>query len=237
MVRTPCRKGACNIENSPLGLYGGSRNGNTPRTYQWEYLLRYGLTDNLEFRIFSNGLSYQSRVGKQPAVTGYSPLAFDFKANFWEENTRYFVPAMGIEVYIQTTFGSSAFNAGTQPSMNLLFDQSLLFEIGFEYNFGITGVENNAGQIAYQFSYQWSFQRQIVKDFDIFFHGFYNAAALPRLLQFQTPEGSKIPKVTVMGLGAIKTVNDRFAVFGSYNFGITPAAPRTIAMLGFAVAL
>ncbi len=161
------------------------RSGSTARArtrlaiYQWEYLLRYGLTDNLEFRIFSNGLTAQARQGKQAATTGYSPLAFDFKANFWEENTKYHIPAMGIEIYLQTTFGSPAFNGGTQPSMNLLFDQSLPLGIGFEYNFGITGVQNGLGQIKYQFSYQWSFQRQVVKDFDVFVHGFYNAASCP----------------------------------------------------------
>ncbi len=228
-------KGRMYIENSPLGLYSGSRNGSQPQTYQWGYLLRYGLTDNLEFRLFSNGLTYQAGPGTHHSVTGYSPLAFDFKANFWEENTRYHIPAMGIEVYIQTTFGSPALNNGTQPSLNLLFDQSLPFEIGFEYNFGITGVQNNAGQIVYQFSYQWSFQRQVVKDFDIFFQGFYNAAALPSLLQFRSPANTGIPNVTALGLGAIWTVNDRLAIFGSYNFGVTPASPKTIALLGFAV--
>ena len=78
-------KGRLYIENSPLGLYGASRNGTQPLTYQWEYLIRYGLTDNLEFRIFSNGLTSEAAQGGQPAITGYSPVAFDFKANFWEE--------------------------------------------------------------------------------------------------------------------------------------------------------
>jgi hypothetical protein len=143
---------------------------------------------------------------------------------------------MGVEMYIQTTFGSPAFNNGTQPSLNLLFDQSLPWEIGFEYNFGITGVQNGSGQIAYQFSYQWSLQRQVVEDFDVFFHGFYNAAALPRLLQFQSAQTAEIPNVTMMGVGAIWTINNRLAVFGSYNVGITPAAPTTLALTGFAVA-
>ncbi len=44
----------------------------------------------------------------------------------------YHIPAIGIEVYLQTTFGSPAFNSGTQPSMSLLFDQSLPLGIGFE---------------------------------------------------------------------------------------------------------
>jgi len=181
--------------------------------------------------------------GKQPATTGYSPLAFDFKANFWEENTRYHIPAMGAEIYLQTTFGSPAFDAGTQPSMNLLFDQSLPFEINFEYNFGIAGVQNGLGLTKYQFTYQWSFQREVVKDFDIFVQGFYNEASLPRLIQFRhlrdfrsLAAAATIPTVTVVGIGAIWTVNNRLAIFGSYNFGVTPASPRTIALLGFAVA-
>lgn len=231
-------KGRLYIENSPLGLYRASANGNQPAIYQWEYLIRYGLTDNLEFRVFSNGLSDQAANGKQPAVFGYQPLAFDFKANFWEENTKYHIPAMGVEIYLQTKLlGSTAFDSGTQPSINLLFDQSLPLGVGFEYNIGYTGVQNNFGQIAYQFSYQWSFQREVVKDFDVFFHGFYNAAALPRLTQFQSSSLAAIPNVTVVGCGGIWTVNDRLVIFGSYNFGVTPDAPTTFALLGFALAL
>ena len=230
-------KGRAYIETSPVGFYGPSRNGSQPPVYQSEFLLRYGLTDNLEFRLFSNGVVYQSAQGSQPAVVGFSPLAFDFKVNFWEENTRYHIPAMGVEMYIQTEFGSPAFNRGTQPSLNLLFDQSLPWEISFEYNFGITGVQNGAGEIAYQFSFQWSLQRQLVKDFDVFWHGFYNAAALPRLVQFQNQTSAGIPNVTATGFGAIWTLNNRFALFGSLNFGITPAAPEFFALSGFAIAL
>jgi len=231
-------KGRLYIENSPLGLYSASSSGSQPRIYQWEYLIRYGLTDNLEFRVFSNGLSDQAAQGPHPSVVGYQPLALDFKANFWEENTKYHVPAMGVEIYLQTKLlGSSAFNTGTQPSINLLFDQSLPLGVGFEYNFGYNGVQNNAGQIAYQFSYQWSLQREVVKDFDVFFHGFYNAAALPRLSQFQSASMAAIPNVTVLGFGGIRTINDRLSVFGSYNFGVTPDAPTNFALLGFALAL
>ena len=231
-------KGRMYIESSPVGFYQASRNGSQPGIYQWEYLVRYGLTDNLEFRVFSNGLSVQEAQGKTPGFVGNQPLAFDFKANFWEENTKYHVPAMGVEIYLQSkVLGSSAFNSGTQPSISLLFDQTLPYDIGLEYNFGYTGVQNSSGQIAYQFSYQWSLQRQVVKDFDVFFHGFYNAAALPRLNQFQSASTAVIPNVTVIGLGGIWTVNNRLALFGSYNVGVTPAAPQTIALLGFALAL
>jgi hypothetical protein len=228
-------KGRLYIESSPVGFYAASKS--TPATYQWESLIRYGLTDNLEFRIFSNGFTAQARQGKQAATTGFSPLAFDFKANFWEENTKYHLPAMGAEIYLQTTFGSPAFNHGTQPSMSLLFDQTLPFEINFEYNLGITGVQGAQGQIVYQFSYQWSFQRQLVEDFDVFIQGFYNAAALPRLLSFEGNAADRsIRNANVVGIGCIWTVNDRLAIFGSYNFGTTSGSPKTIALTGFAVA-
>ena len=141
---------------------------------------------------------------------------------------------MGLEVYILTTFGSPAFNAGTQPSVNLLFDQSLPLGIGFEYNFGIAGVQNGLGQTRYQFNFAWSFQRQVVKDFDIFVHGFYSEAGLPRLIQFRHLKNeaslisqASIPVANVVGVGAIKTINDRLAIFGSYNFGTTPGSPNT----------
>jgi hypothetical protein len=77
----------------------------------------------------------------------------------------------------------------------------------------------------------------VVKDFDIFVHGFYNAAALPRLLNFElSPTSPQIPRVNVVGAGAIRTVNDWLAIFGSYNCGTTPNSPRMIALLGFALA-
>ncbi|MBV8268147.1 MAG: hypothetical protein JO252_17620 [Planctomycetaceae bacterium] len=233
-------KGRLYIENSPVGLYGKS--SNQPRVYQWEFLTRYGLTDNLEFRIFSNGLTAQ---GYPKRTTGFSPLAFDFKMHFSEENTKYHIPAMGVEIYLLTPFGSPAFNAGTQPSMNLLFDQSLPLDIGFEYNLGISGVRNALGLIHYQFTFQWAFQREVVKDFDIFVQGFYNEAALPRVIAFRRLSAlsvqhlisqATIPSINVVGVGGIRTINDRLAVFGSYSFGTTGASPRHIALLGFAVA-
>ena len=102
---------------------------------------------------------------------------------------------MGAEIYLQSTFGSPAFNHGTQPSMSLLFDQSLPLEISFEYNLGITGEQNGQGQIVYQFSYQWSFQRQVVEDFDVFIHGFYNdrGAAAPARLRRRWRESARSP--------------------------------------------
>jgi len=79
-----------------------------------------------------------------------------------------------------------------------------------------------------------------VKDFDVFWQGFYNATALPRLRRFELQEldeaRTRSPTAVVTGVGGIWTVNDRLAIYGSYNFGLTQFSPTTIAFLGFAVA-
>lgn len=226
-------KGRAYIETSPVGFYGPSKTAGA--SYNWEYLARYGLTDNLEFRLFSNGFAV-APTSRGRTTSGVGPLAFDFKYHFWEENPDYFVPAMGAEIYVQTTFGSPAFNDGTQPSINLLFDQSLPFDVGLEYNIGITGTQDLQGASLYQLSFQWSFQRQVVKDFDVFFHGFYNHAALPSLETLRSASAIEQSKALVMGLGGIWTVNDRVAIFGSYNLGFTPSSPSHIILTGFAYA-
>lgn len=230
-------KGRIYLENSPLGLYGKDKTGSLPKQYNWEFLFRYGLTNNLEFRLFSNGYT---AVSGPKSTTGFSPLAFDFKFHCWEENRKYFIPAVGVEVYIQTIFGSPILNNGTQPSLNLLFDQTLPWDIGFEYNLGMSGTQNQQGNIHYQFSYQWSFQKEIFEDFDVFVHGFYNAASLPRLRRLRSPallQSTSIPTVNVVGVGFIWTVNNRLALFGSYNLGTNDASPSHIALLGFAIAM
>ena len=165
------------VENSPLGYYGGPPGESN--TYQWEFLIRYGLTDNLEFRIFSNGLTIES----EPTPTrGFSPLVFDLKIHLWEQNKTYWIPAVGLEAYIQTGFGSAAFDSGTQPALSLLFDQELPGEIDFNYAFSMTGVRDAIDATVYQFGFQWAFQRELTEQVDVFVQGFYNDAAVPRFL-------------------------------------------------------
>jgi hypothetical protein len=219
-------KGRMYIENSPVGFTGPARFSSS--SYNWNYLIRYGLTDNLEFRLFGNG--YTAIQGKDK-TTGFAPLDFDFKAHFWNENRKFFIPAAGLEVYLQTDFGSPAFDHGVQPSINMLFDQTLFFDVNLEWNIGITGARAN-GNIYYEVSASWSFEHKIVKDLDIFIHGFYNAASLPRSILFNPAASNAI----VNGVGLIKTVNDQFAIFGSYNLGCTKTSPNHIILAGFAVA-
>jgi hypothetical protein len=225
-------KGRVYIESSPGSFFGKSRS--FPAQYNWEFLIRYGLTDDLEFRLFSPGYS---ATMSRPRTTGFSPLTFDFKYHMWDENLEKHIPAVGAEIYIQTPFGSNFFNGGTQPSIALLLDHTLPFDVLLEHNFGLTGIQDTFGASVYEFSYQWALQRQVFKDFAVFTHGFLNSAALPRLPVFQRHVHQITPSAIVVGGGFLWNLSRRLAVFGSYNAGLGGDSPRIIGLFGFAVAL
>jgi hypothetical protein len=226
--------GRAYIEFSPLTFYGSAVG--QPVQYNAEYLLRYGVTDDIEFRLFGNGVSW---TGGARSTWGFAPIAFDTKIQLWTEKQQYFLPAAGLEVYLQTQWlGSAAFNAGTQPSFTFNFDQSLPIEIDFEYNLGATRIQAIDGTNVWEFSFQWGLQRDLFdKDFAVFVHGFYNAMSLPRLPTVSVP-AALVDNVTqtAVGAGFVWTVDQRFAVYGQVSGGTTRFTPSTISMLGFAAA-
>jgi len=57
-----------------------------PTSYNAEFLLRLGLTDRVEFRVYSSGYTWQAAGLGMGQTTGFSPLIFDTKVHFWEEN-------------------------------------------------------------------------------------------------------------------------------------------------------
>ena len=216
------RQGRFYVEVSPVFLSGPS--AGSPRTYNAEFLLRYGLTDRVELRLFGNGPTAER--GRY-ASSGFAPLAWDLKVNFWKENRKHWIPAVGLEAFILTPTGSPGLNQGTQPSLNLLFDHTLPFEILFEWNVGFVGdpSPNSKNGSVLEPAVQWAFQREVFEDFDIFFQGYFNGPTLPRF-------GDGI----VLGGGAVWALNTRLSLFGSYNAGVTEAAPDTIFQFGGAVA-
>jgi hypothetical protein len=209
------------IETSPL-FYSG-RSVGSPRTYNAEFLIRYGLTDRVELRFFGNGPTFERG---RDAASGFGPLAWDLKMNFWKENQKYHIPAVGLEVFILTPTGSPGLNQNVQPSLNLLFEHTLPFGFELEWNVGIVGdpsPNNNFSQL--EPAAAWALQHEIVEDFDVFFQGYFNGPTLPRF-------GDGV----VLGAGAAWAVNHRLAIFGSCNGGVTKAAPSILGQFGFALA-
>jgi len=226
-------QGRTYVEISPFTYYATALG--SPAQYNAEFLLRYGATDNIELRLFGNGLSW---IGGGGSSWGFSPIAFDTKIQLWTEKPDYCLPAAGFEAYLQTTWlGNQAFNGGTQPSFTFNFDQSLPWEIDFEYNLGATRFQDPAGRNIWEFSFQWAFQRDVFnKDLAVFIHGFYNAASLPRIPNVQLPYSVyQSPTQNAVGGGFIWTVNQRMAVYGQVSGGTTRFTPSIISLLGFAL--
>jgi len=214
-------RGAVYVETSPV-FFSGPISTLQPQTYNAEFLYRMGLTDRVEFRLFSNGYTWQAAGLGMPQTTGFSPLVFDTKIHFWEENRDYWLPAVGFEAYVQTPWGSPAFNAGTQPSLTMLFRSTLFWGLEAEYNVGVAADSTRNGFVPIDVI-QWAITKSITDDFDLFVHGFQNQSALPRVA-FQT----------VVGGGFVCFPNDRVSFYGNWGAGTDKSGPASTFQLGVA---
>jgi hypothetical protein len=231
-------RGAVHIELAPLTLAGAT--DSNAANYTTQFLLRYGLTEHFELRVFGPGFTKLSPPQK---TTAFAPPAIDMKANLWGESENHLIPATGLEVYIVTEWGSPALRSGMQAAMSLLFDHTLPLGINFEWNVGFNGaqkplfVKDNSPNgpyntyhgvetNAWEWNLQWALQRRFFKKLDVFTHGFLNTSAIPSL-------GDGV----VVGGGAVWLPTERLALFTSLNGGLNKDAPPTFFLLGFAYAL
>jgi hypothetical protein len=214
-------RGGVYLEYSPV-FYTTAISGIQPATYNAEFLLRLGLTDRFEFRVFSSGFTWQAAGLGLDETTGFSPLLFDAKVHLWEENEEWFVPAAGLEVFVQTPWGSPAFDAGTQPGILMLFRNTLFWGLVAEYNVGLAADSAQEGLVPIDVI-QWAISKQITDDFQLFVHGFQNESALPRL-----------SAQTVIGGGFLWFPSDRLSVFGNWGTATDLNGPATTFQLGAA---
>ncbi len=236
-------QGRIYIEFEPLSFSSAVAVGTPqPVQYSMDYLLRYGLTDNIELRLFGNGPTY---TGGSTNSWNFSPLGFDTKIHCWGEQKDIFLPAMGIEAFLQTEWlGNTTTNSGTQPGVSFNFDQSLPFEIDFEYNLGAVrtqDVTSDQKNNVWGFSFQWSLQRDFWdKNLAWFIHGYYNAPSLPRVPNSQgvkSATGNVVgEQQNVVGAGLIWTINSRVSMWGQTSAGTNASTPSMLSNMGFAVA-
>lgn len=212
-------QGQAYVELSPF-TYSGSSQG-TPGQYGTQFLLRYGLIDDMEIRVFGNGVSWTEGSN---TTTGFSPIGFDTKILLWpHQQDYYYLPAVGFEASLQTEWlGSSAFNSGTQPSFALNFDQSLPFDIDFGYSFSATRFQGANDNNLWTFTFEWALQHNLFnEDFAVFVTGFYQPITVIQ---------------NSVGGGFVWTVNDRFGIYGQVSAGTTKSTPPLISNVGFVIA-
>jgi hypothetical protein len=209
-------------------------------------LLRYGVTDNVEFRLLGFGLT---SIGGSSPTTGVGPPKIDMKVHLWDARKEGLLPAVSLEVYLTTTWGSPQFNAGWHPSVNLNFDRPITKKLNLEWTVGYTGVQQaiNIQKLEVfvprfgflvpgihrqlnlnedQFSVSWAFEYEVSDRLELFFHGAHNGAIL-----FNLGEGD------VIGQGMFWKFSRRLMGFGSIDEGLTPNLPAVAMQIGFAYAL
>ena len=214
-------RGGIYLEWSPV-FFNGAISTVQPQSYNAEFLLRLGLTDRFEFRLYSSGFVWQAAGLGMGETTGFAPLVFDAKINLWEENEEYFIPAAGIETFVQTPWGSPAFSSSTLPGISMLFRSTLFWGLVAEYNVGVADDSTQDGFTPIDVE-QWAITKEITDDFQVFVHGFQNQSALPRLVA-----------QTVVGGGFVWFPSDRLSVFGNWGAGTDKSGPATTFQVGLA---
>ena len=236
-------KGRVYVESAPFTYQ--TTDANNAASYSWPFMLRIGLTDDVEFRLIGSGLTAVYEPGQR--VMGFSPLALDTKVHLWNDRMQWMIPAMSLEVILQTEWGSSEFQGGVQPSINLNMDFPFTEKTNVEMTFGYSGVQDAVNVLTgtrfipkynrripvlhqenldvNQFSFQWAIEHQLTDRFQVFLHGYYNGPIL-----LQSGPGH------VVGAGYFYQFSDRAMLFNSYNAGIDKSAPPFSTQLGLALA-
>jgi hypothetical protein len=210
-------------QGSAYAETGGNYNSKShysSEQYNASYLLRYGLTDDIELRLMSNGYTF---VHDEDKTQGMSPQTFDIKWHLMDENADVFLPSVAVEFGTQTTWADSVFKGGTLPFLGLNFDNSLPFDVALNYSIGFNSQLNAEGNKEYLLALSWAFQREVVEDVAVFVNGYTNTAA-----------GLT---TSAIGGGGQWTPTNRFAIFTNVAAGLTQSTPDIYGLLGFAVAL
>lgn len=209
--------GRAYVELSPVNL-------NTPNTgssgsYSAGYLLRYGVIDNLELRLFSSGYT---DVRGDEGTQGLSPQVLDLKWHVLDEDGRRHLPAVGVEFALETEWASPALRQGWNPSLSFNFDQELPLGIAFEYNVGFLRQLGENGSAQFPAMLAWAFQRELFGPIDIFVNGYSYLGDGP-------------PSCAVGG-GFVWVPWDRLAIFTNTAAGLTAVTPAAYILVGLAVA-
>jgi hypothetical protein len=197
-----------------------SKSAYSSEQYNAGYLLRYGVTDNIELRLMSDGYTV---VHNENKTQGMSPQTFDIKWHLIDENESIFLPSVAVEFGTQTTWADSFFKGGTLPFLGLNLDNSLPFDVALNYNVGFNSRLDANGKKEYLLALGWAFQRDISEDVAIFVNGYTNTAA-----------GLT---TSAIGGGGQWTPTERIAIFTNVAVGLTQSTPDVYGLLGFAIAV
>ena len=175
-------KGRMMIENSPVGLYGP--NTITPPVYNWEFLVRYGRPTTWNCGSFERADGDQRQRGDDRILT----LGVRFQDELLGREHQILDPRHGRGIL--TSRPTSVPPRSTAVLSLPPACSSITRCRGGSVTSTTSASRGTEGPFrlnVYEFSYQWSLEHQVVKDFNVFWQGFYNALALPRLPLLRPP--------------------------------------------------
>ena len=228
------KQGMAYIEVSPWA-YSASASGGTSK-FSTPYLVHYGATDDIELRLMGDGVAWSNEPNTS---ANFSPLTFGALIKGFDEIEEYFIPAMCFEVLLKTELlGNAQTNAGTQPSFSVTFQNSLPFDVSFNYTFGASRTQQliESDQAAtmnrWDYTISWAFQRSVYSDdFAVFIHGYYNTTRVPTA---DVVPGSVYGGDSVIGGGFVWSITDELAFYGQASAGLTANSPTVSSWSGFA---
>ena len=236
-------KGRAYLEIAPINYLGKDRHNSASNSYN--YLFRYGVTDDVEFRLTGSGLT--TVFDPNTTVVGFAPLIIDTKIHLWDDQMDKLIPAASFEAFLQTNLASPTFQSGFQPSINMNLDFPFTKDTNVEMTFGYSGVQDAVRVIGGErfiprlghniptlsksnlnvnlFSFQWALEQQVTEKFQVFLQGYYNGDVFR-----QSAQGR------VVGVGYFYQFDKRATFFNSYNAGLDPSTPSFSSQVGFAFA-
>lgn|GEM_PF-1002312 len=222
-------QGGIYIEANPGAFTGSSAISRA--AWSMPYLLRYGLTNEIELRVLSDGLTVEGDT------TGFGPVGFDTKIHLGAFEYGWFNATVGIEATVQTGkwLASKAFEDGDQYSLTLLIDHTLPGDLSFEWNIGATRYSSQ-DQDLFLPAVQWAFQRDVFDDVAVYINGYHGAIPTPDISGAGYGTATW-PQEQLIGFGAQWIMNERLAFFTGCNWGLTRFSPDYSTNLGFAFSL
>jgi hypothetical protein len=188
------------------------------------FAFRFGIVEDVELRITGDGVTQED--GPDYNQTGFSPLSLGFKWHLLDQQEERYLPALGLEVDVDTRLASAFFDPGhAVPVISFNFDQPLPGNWSLGWNTGVTWQVDDDGDQFAQWNLPWSVVYSFNDDFELYWQGLLNL-----------PASSAVQQELLTGIGFNAYLSDQWEFWGNYNWGLTQQSDFRCVLVGLTFA-